>query len=52
MVRHMTPRSPSLAILLLIAIAIAACAEPRKRWTSKNIYEAVASAEAERETWK
>lgn len=48
----MTTRSPFLAILLLIAIAITACAEPRKQWTAKNIYEAVASAEAERESWK
>ncbi len=48
----MTPRSPALAIVLLIAIAITACAEPRKQWTAKNLYEAVASAQAERESWK
>lgn len=48
----MTQRSPLPAILLLIAVAITACAEPRKQWTTKNIYEAVASARAERESWK
>lgn len=48
----MTPRSPALAIILLIAIAITACAEQRKPWTAKNLYEAVERAKAEQESFR
>lgn len=47
----MTPRMA--VALLLAAIALASCAAPqRKPWTAKTIYEAVKSAEEERESWK
>ncbi len=36
-------------LLILITIAITACAEQRKPWTAKNLYEAVESAKAEQE---
>ncbi len=48
----MKPRPSALVITFLIAIVITSCADQRKPWTAKNLYEAITSAEAEKESWK
>ncbi|NTG01839.1 hypothetical protein G6L30_17110 [Agrobacterium rhizogenes] len=46
------PQMTRRALLILIAIAITACAEQRKPWTAKNLYEAIESAKAEQESFR